>query len=177
MVFNHTIMIMKNMKLIRLFLFSFLLALSSGAAMAQAQGELLTGRVIDSREKQPIIGATVVLKDSENRTIVGTTTDVEGNYSLRGNLKGLRLMVTSTGYKTSPAITIGQRRTIHVQLESTSNLVEEVVVSASKPVDDGTGMGLSKVRSTAAISSINMAELEDLQSASIDQALQGRLAG
>lgn len=144
---------------------------------AQTTESVLTGRVTDKETKEPIVGATVVLKDNENRTIVGTTTDVEGNYSVRTKIKGLRLVVTSTGFKPSGSIQVADRRTINVQLESTANAVDEVVIVGMKSIDDGTGMGISKARSTSATSSINMAELEELQSASIDQALQGRLAG
>jgi TonB-linked SusC/RagA family outer membrane protein len=155
----------------------FIFCLVQTVAVAQNAETVIVGKITDKETKEPVPGATVVLKDRENRTIVGTTSDVEGNYSLRTKLSGLRLYVTSTGYKASANIVVGDRTTINVQIESMSNQVEEVVISASKPVDDGTGMGLSKARSTASIATINMAELEEMQSASIDQALQGRLPG
>ena len=146
-------------------------------AVAQTAERVIVGKITDKETKEPVAGATVVLKDNENRTIAGTTSDIEGNYSLRTKLKGLRLNVTSTGYKPSGNITVGERTNINVQIESTSHQVEEVVITGTKPVDDGTGMGISKARSTASIATINMAELEEMQSASIDQALQGRLPG
>ncbi|MCA5003836.1 SusC/RagA family TonB-linked outer membrane protein [Sphingobacterium bovistauri] len=145
--------------------------------IAQTTETVIVGKITDKESKEPIPGATVVLKDNENRTIAGTTSDIEGNYSLRTKLKGLRLYVTSTGYEASGNITIGDRRTINVQIQSTSQQMEEVVINASKPVDDGTGMGLSKARNTASIATINMSEMAEMQSASIDQALQGRLPG
>jgi Outer membrane cobalamin receptor protein len=159
-------------------LFIFFAGLYDSISYGQSTLSLLTGKVTERSSKQPVVGATVVLKDNENRTIVGTMTDVEGNYSLRANnLKGLRLMVTSTGYKSSGAIAVGEKKTINVQIESTQNVIDEVVISKSKPVNDGTGMGISKARNTAAISTISMEEMSEMQSASVDQALQGRLPG
>ncbi|WP_426789836.1 SusC/RagA family TonB-linked outer membrane protein [Sphingobacterium sp. WOUb80] len=148
-----------------------------GGVYAQNNAALLTGKVTEKGTKQPIVGATVVLKDNDNRTIVGTTTDVEGNYSLRARMQGLKLAVSYTGYKSSGAIAVGDRKTINVQIESTNNVIDEVVISKSKPINDGTGMGISKERNTAAISTISMDELSEMQSVSVDQALQGRLPG
>ena len=91
-----------------------------GGVYAQNNAALLTGKVTEKGTKQPIVGATVVLKDNDNRTIVGTTTDVEGNYSLRARMQGLKLAVSYTGYKSSGAIAVGDRKTINVQIESTN---------------------------------------------------------
>ncbi|WP_241254858.1 SusC/RagA family TonB-linked outer membrane protein [Sphingobacterium sp. DR205] len=138
---------------------------------------LLIGKVTEKKTNRPVVGATVVLKDNENRTIVGTTTDVEGNYSLRANMKGLKIMVSSTGYKSSVPTLVGERKSINLQIESAQHMIEEVTVSRGKPVNDGMGMGISKARNTAAISTISMDEMSEMQSASVDQALQGRLPG
>jgi TonB-linked SusC/RagA family outer membrane protein len=126
---------------------------------------------------EEVIGATVILMDKDNRTISSTMTDISGNYVLRVLQPNLRLMVSFTGYKSSRPVDVGSRTSIDIVIESTAANIEEVVVSARGSVDDGTGMGLSKFRNTGAVSTINMKELEEMQSASIDQALQGRLAG
>lgn len=166
----------KQIKFIVL-LWTILVGVQYNTLYGQSNLELLTGSITEKGTGQPVASATVVLKDNENRTIVGTTSDVEGNYSLRANLKGLRLMVSSTGYKSSGLITIGARKHVNVQIEATNNRIEEVNVTMAKPVNDGTGMGISKARNTAAISTISMDEMSEMQSASVDQALQGRLPG
>ncbi|WP_437920489.1 SusC/RagA family TonB-linked outer membrane protein [Sphingobacterium sp. LRF_L2] len=154
------------------------LLLGLGQEVTQAQtGDVLTGRITDSQSKEAIIGATVILMDKDNRTITSTMTDVNGNYVLRVTQPNLRIMVSYTGYKSSAPSGLANRATINIPLQSTTASIEEVVVSAKGVADDGSGMGLSKVRNTSSIVSINMKELEELQSASIDQALQGRLAG
>ena len=172
MEFNQTRIMMK---IFRVFI---IIGLLTVVHQVQAQSEnLLRGRVTDLATGEEVIGATVILMDNDNRTIQSTMTDVSGNYVIRVTQPNLRLMVSFTGYKNSRAVTVGTQTTINVTIESTTSNIEEVVVSARGSVDDGTGMGLSKYRNTASVVSINMKELEELQSASIDQALQGRLAG
>ncbi|WP_018628792.1 SusC/RagA family TonB-linked outer membrane protein [Niabella aurantiaca] len=144
---------------------------------AQDQNDLLTGKVTDKGDNQPVEAATVTLMDKDERTVSSTTTDVEGNFSLKITQKGLRLSISHTAYKSPRPVVIGNLNTINVALESKANSMDEVVVVAEKTIDDGSGMGLSKARSTSAVSSINMKELEEMQAASLDQALQGRLAG
>ncbi|MGJ7030129.1 SusC/RagA family TonB-linked outer membrane protein [Niabella hirudinis] len=159
--------------------FNFVICLL-GFCNAHAQdqgGSLLTGRVTNKADKQPVEGATVTIIDKDDRTVSSTTTDVEGNYSLRYTGTGLLLSVTHTSYKGQDPVAIGAKKMINIVLESSQHTMDEVVVIADKKVDDGTGMGLSRARNTSAISSISMKEMEEMQSASIDQALQGRLAG
>ena len=144
---------------------------------AQDQNNLLTGSVTDKVDSQAVAGATVTLIDKDDRTVSSAATDVEGNFSLKITEKGLRLSISHTAYKSPKPIAIGDLKTLNVELESKNNNMDEVVVIAQKAVDDGSGMGISKARSTSAIASIDMKELEEMQSASLDQALQGRLAG
>lgn len=143
----------------------------------RTETNLLVGKVTDKVDKRPISAATVTLIDKDERTISSTSTDVEGNFSIPVTAKNLKLLITHMSYKPLKPIEVGERTTINVQMESEGATMDEVVVVASKSADDGSGMGLSKARSTSAISTIDMKELEEMQSASIDQALQGRLAG
>ncbi|RRN77085.1 SusC/RagA family TonB-linked outer membrane protein, partial [Pseudoxanthomonas sp. SGD-10] len=148
-----------------------------GQVFAQSEIVTLRGKVTDKDDKLPVVGATVSLLDKDNRIISATSTDVEGNYVIRVRDKSHRLMVSFISYKSSRPQTVGDRTVINVQIESTINTLTEVVVRAEGSVDNGSGMPISKVRNTAAIVSISAKELEEMQSASIDQALQGRLAG
>jgi len=160
-----------------LIVLNFVGCLMGWYAVQAQDGNILTGSVKDKSDKQPIVGATVTLIDKEDRTIASTTTDVEGNYILRYSASSLRLSVSHTSYKELEPISIGVKKVINVVLEPSQSTMDEVIVVSERKTDDGSGMGLSKARSTSAISTINMKEMEDMQSASIDQALQGRLAG
>lgn len=164
----------KNIKILA---FLLLLAAFSIEAIGQDNIKMLTGKITDRDDRSPIAGVTVLVQDKENRIVASTMTDVEGNFAVRAPLSGFTLRASYTGYKGSGNIAIGTRTTFNLQMTSEASVIEDVVVQASRQVDDGTGFQLSKERQTAAISSIKMEEMEEMQSASLDQALQGRLAG
>ena len=79
------------MKKIKLLLASALVLVSS--AFAFAQNIKVSGNVVD-QSGAPLIGATVMLQGS---TSVGTSTDIEGAYSLNVPSNGT-LVVTMVGY-------------------------------------------------------------------------------
>jgi TonB-linked SusC/RagA family outer membrane protein len=147
-------------------------------AIAQTPASItITGKVTDKNDKLPIPGASVAVLDKDNRTVSGATTDIEGNFAVKIKDRTYKILVSFIGYKSSKPIIIGERSTINIILESDINSLNEVVVKGAANVDNGTGMPISKIRNTSAISSISAKELEEMQSSSIDQALQGRLPG
>lgn len=135
------------------------------------------GKVTDRSDKLSIPGASVTILDKDNRTVSAAVTDIEGNFAIRVRDKSHRIVVSFIGYKTSKPITIGDRTSINIAMESDVNLLTEVVVRGVAKVDNGTGMGIAKIRNTSAVATIDAKVLEEMQSASIDQALQGRLPG
>ena len=134
------------------------------------------GRVIDKKDKQPIIGASVVIIDKDRRVIKGVSTDIDGNYSLPVADRTYRISVSYIGYKSSAPLSI-DKSVINFQLEAADNQMDEVQIVSRAKTDNGSGMAIDKRDQTSAVSTINAKELEDMQAASIDQALQGRLAG
>ena len=76
---------------LRHFLPVLLLAISTSAAAQQK----LRGQVVDERSQQPVIGAIVVDRNTNN----ATTTDVSGQFTLEvGKGKKARLEITYLGY-------------------------------------------------------------------------------
>ena len=67
------------------------LFLSLGIAMAQTT---LSGTVVSSEDGEPIIGATVTEKGTQNATV----TDIDGNYSLHVSNRNATLVVSYIGY-------------------------------------------------------------------------------
>ena len=116
--------------------------------IAFAQDRLITGKVTDER-KETIPGASVLIKG----TTSGTTTDVDGNYSLRV-VKGNTLKFSFLGYKDKEVLVQDQTR-IDVILEE-ENKLQEVVVTGYRE--------MKSEKSTVSI-------------ASYDQILSGRAAG
>ncbi|RYE23358.1 MAG: SusC/RagA family TonB-linked outer membrane protein, partial [Sphingobacteriaceae bacterium] len=146
--------------------------------MAQSPTDriLIKGRIIDSKDKLSIIGASVVEQDNEKRTITGVATDLDGNFAIRVQSTKNKISVSYIGYKTK-VYDIADRRTFNVSLESNSNTLNEVSITGSKAVSNGTGLSVDVRNQTTAIATISGKELEELQASSIDQALQGRLPG
>src|SRR5687767_4183307 len=70
-------------------------------AMAQNAVRAIRGKVIDKKDKLPVIGATVTEIDKEKRTLNGVTTDIDGNFVLRVSNPQNKISVSFLGYKTS----------------------------------------------------------------------------
>ena len=141
-------------------IFTCLLLLLATTTMF-AQRVTVKGNVKDNIG--PVIGASVVEKGTTN----GTTTDLDGNYTITVPSNAV-LVFSSIGY-TSQEIALGGRAVVDVVLaEDTESLNEVVVV----------GYGTMK-KSDLAGASVSMKE-EDLKGSiitSLDQSLQGRAAG
>lgn len=139
----------------------------------------LSGKVIDKKDKNPIPGATVVIRDKDGRTIKGTATDIDGNYSLQVANPLYRVSVSSIGYKSTEPLEIGAKPVINFQLESNNNDLNEVTVKSGlqKMSDDGSGLLISDRDRTTSSFKLDAKEVQDMMATSIDQALQGRLPG
>lgn len=74
---------------------------------ASAQTQTVKGRVIDENNA-PVIGATVVVKD---RTTIGTSTDVKGEFVLQG-------VPTKGGGNSGSLISATRLRTLTLRLTS-----------------------------------------------------------
>ncbi|WP_316807753.1 SusC/RagA family TonB-linked outer membrane protein [Pedobacter agri] len=147
------------------------------SSVTQAQQiNYVKGKVIDKKDRQPIIGASVTIVDKDRRVMKGVSTDIDGNYSLPVNDRTYRITVSYIGYKSTAPLAI-DKPVINFQLESADNQMDEVQIVSRAKTDNGSGMSIDKRDQTSAVGTINAKELEDMQAASIDQALQGRLAG
>jgi TonB-linked SusC/RagA family outer membrane protein len=137
---------------------------------------LIRGNVIDSSDKQPLIGATVTEIDKDNRVVSGTVTNIDGNFSLYVTNVKNKLSISYVGFKTRE-LAIGENRDFKVSLqESTGMELGEVVVTA-KPKQSVGVMDIDERDVSMAIGKLSAADIADLQVTSIDEAMQGRIAG
>lgn len=94
-----------------------------GAKEANAQSlNKINGVVVSAKDKLPIPGVTVVLKG----TTTGTTTDIDGNYSLEAK-SGDVIVVTFIGFATQE-IPITNQTTLNISLKEEMSELDEVVV-------------------------------------------------
>lgn len=141
---------------------SVVLMLLLSAGIAQAQDVQVSGTVLDETG-MPLPGVSILLKG----TTRGTTTDLDGKYSITGPSSGV-LVFSFIGYN-SLEENIGSRTKIDVTLSPDVSNLEEVVV-----VGYGTQ---KKSQLTGAISSVGNKEIQELPITDARQALQGRAAG
>lgn len=123
----------------------------------------ITGTVTDENG-DPLPGASVLEKGTTN----GTTSDVNGNFSLSVGGENSVLVLSFIGY-TTQEVPVGNKTTINVQLQPDTRTLNEVVV-----VGYGT---VKKSDLTGAVSSVKAEELMAYPAIDAVQSLQGRAAG
>lgn len=158
--------------LLRLSALSLGLALAvagSGEVLAQQTGTI-QGTVTDAENGQPLPGVNVVIVGTQMGAATGsdgqyTISNVEeGTYSLQASFVGYQEQI-----REGIQVEANQTVTVDLQLQTAAASLEEMVV---------VGYGEQRRESvTGAISQVSSQDLEDVQSPSIDDALQGLAAG
>ncbi len=135
------------------------------APFVWAQERTVSGKVTATEDGSSLPGVNVVVKG----TSVGSVTDVDGNYKLTIPSGGGSLVFSFIGLETTE-IPIGDRTVIDVSLGLDVTQLSEVVVT-------GVGVATDKRRLAISVESVSGDKLPSLPSASIDQALVGKIAG
>ena len=144
-----------------------------------AQEKVLTGTVtelLDGGGEEPIIGANVVLVNSQNRYVKGAVTDIDGNYILQvpADAKNLKVRATYIGMKAKTVNYTGQTQ-IDFKLENEA-MLQEVTVTGTRGGRDG--MGVSRLEQTSAVQKVDLSAIvETAPVTSVEEALQGQIAG
>lgn len=133
-------------------------------AFSQVSEFQVNGKVTSKTDGLPLPGVIVTIEG----TNIGTSTDVNGNFTIRVPKPGAVLEFKQLGMATQTFV-VNNANTINIALiESTSTLEEVVVV----------GYGTQKKSVvTGAISSVNSQAIENQVITRVEQALQGRASG
>lgn len=141
-----------------------------------AQEKLLVrGKVVSTSDTEGLPGVTVVELDKNNRVTIGTITNIDGEFALEVLDANDKLQFSFIGFK-DQIVEIAGRKTINVTLEEEVLALEGVEVVARKTTNTGM-LDIADRDLTIPISKISTEEFEDVQASTIDEALQGRLAG
>ena len=138
---------------------------------AQAPGTMISGTVSDDIE--PLMMVNVVEVDEANRIVAHGVTDINGNFSFRIVNPKHRLKISYVGYATQLIPIKGTRYNIKLK----SNLQLKEVVVKQKRVIQSSGLAIPEREVSVAHQTIDAKEFEGLSLTSIDEALQGRVAG
>ncbi len=130
-----------------------------------AQQRVITGKVISDEDGQGLPGATVLVKG----TTVGTTTDLDGNYSINVPQGSNVLIYSFVGLKTVEEA-IGNRSVINLTLTTDASQLSEVVVTA---------IGIEKEKKALgyAVTTVGEEQIQNRPEADVARVLQGKVAG
>ena len=143
------------------FVLPFLLIILQSVSFAQ--NITVKGRVTDASNGEPIPAASVVI----DGTTTGVMADLNGNYSISAP-SGSVLAISSIGYDTQ-LVPVNGRTAIDVALQASSEFLDDVMVVA---------YGTAKKSSySGSASMVRAEELAAKPVASVEQALQGKVAG
>src|SRR5690554_3925050 len=142
-------------------LLGLLLCLASTVSLAQGT---VSGTVTSAEDGLPIPGVTVLVKG----TIIGTSTDLDGRYTINV-LAGSDVLVFRFVGLSTQEVTVDNRSVVNVVMEPETTVLSEYVITA---YGDQTRREV-----TGTISSIKGEVFQDLPLQSFDRAMQGRVAG
>lgn len=128
-----------------------------------SQDIVITGKVTDSKDGTPIIGASIVVKG----TTIGTSSDTDGNYSIKAKANSV-LVISYIGYETIEEQVNGRTLINFVMLEAFETLDEIVVI------------GYGQVKRTDVTGSITTVSSKDFNKGNNTtplELLMGRTAG
>ena len=150
----------------------FILSLLSIVAIgASAQITAVHGTVTD--EFGELTGASVCEIDGSGRIIEATVTDINGNFSMKISNPKDKLRFSYVGFKN--VILPIDREEYQVSMKSETNL-KEVTVVAKRRLNGG-GLAIPEKEISFATQTIDAKEFDGLGMNTIDEALQGRIAG
>ena len=141
------------------------------AVNAQTPITSVHGSVSD--DMGPLMGATVCEIDGNGRIIESTITDLNGNFTMRVKNPKDRIRFSYVGMKTiTQAI---NKTTFKVMMQSATQL-KEVTIKSQKRVT-GNGLPIPQREVANATQTFSMKEVEGMAFTTVDEALQGRIAG
>ena len=158
------------MKRIRIFFYGLLLALLPLCASAQ---EITSVHGTLTDEYGPLLGATVCEIDANGRIINSAVTDLNGNFTMKVKNTKDKIRFSYIGLTT---VTMAINKTTYNLRMKSENTIQPVVVKAKKRAQ-GNGLPIPEREISYASQTISMKEFEGLGMTTIDEALQGRIAG
>ena len=150
---------------------TLLICLLVGSSAKAQQITAVHGTVTD--EYGELMGASVCEIDVNGRIIEATVTDVNGNFSMRIRNPKDKLRFSYVGCATQ---TLAINHTEYRVKMSSKTSLKEVTVTAKKKLQSG-GLPIPEREISFATQTISMKEFEGLGINTVDEALQGRIAG
>lgn len=153
-------------------IFSLLLSVA-----AVAQNGTIAGKVLDAKTQEGIIGANVYIEGTQ----VGSSTDMEGNFIISNVKPGTYNIIASfVTYKTQQLVDVvvepGKRTDLTIPMQEESTELEEVVVTATREINNDFSLVNAIKESKLVVSGISaeqITRLPDRDAAQIMQRVSG----
>ena len=140
-------------------------------SFAQNAGDIISGTVKDNYG--PVMMANVVEIDAANRIVASAVTDMSGNFSFKLKNPKDKLRISFVGYKT---VTLPINKLKYAVKLVDATQIQEVTVKAKRR-SVGSGLAIPEDEISTAQQRIDMKEFEGLAFTTVDEAIQGRIAG
>jgi len=141
-------------------------------AQSESDYRTIKGVVMDSVTNETLIGATVMIDpdaaEAKNLGPKGTITDFDGKFELKVPKAVKYVVVSFVGYKNAK-LDVTKTTEFKVMLQPDQEQLTEVVVTGYQPIE--------KRKVTSAIQTVKMDDIKRIGVASIDQLLEGQVAG
>ena len=147
------------------------LGLLPAFTFAQKAGDVISGVINDS--EGPMMMVNVIEVDASDRIIAHAITDVNGEFSFRLGNPNDKLKVSYVGYET---VILPLNKTYFDIMLKDMQAIEEVVIKADR-VTESSGLAIPEREISGASQRLDMEEFEQLGITTVDEALQGRIAG
>ena len=139
-------------------------ASAAPVAAQQSKERLLTGHIVDDATGEPIIGASVWIKN----TTIGTSADIDGNFTIKCDNNLAVLAVSFIGYQDVEMAVRDVTTNMTIRMQQASTMVEDVVV-----------VGYGTQKKASVIGAISSVAIGDLRApvAKLSGNIAGQLAG
>ncbi|MBO5768921.1 MAG: TonB-dependent receptor plug domain-containing protein, partial [Bacteroidales bacterium] len=144
-------------------------------ALAQNNANVVRGQVTDKATGETLISVTVTEVDPSNRIVNVTITNYDGEYVLQISDPKNKLRFKYIGFETLD-LEIGNKRVINAVMSEQTLTLKDAVITAKVTTSTGT-FNIPQREVSMAMQKISAEEFDGIQVASIDDALQGRIAG
>lgn len=158
--------------LVKMMAIAVLVVLTSMSAAAQ---RTITGIIVSSEDKEPLIGASVTVsatqlqKAGSSAKTLGVVTDIDGNFSIKLPAGVTEIECRSVGFNPRTIILVDGVDNYDLMLDPATEMLGDVVVTGYQTIE--------RRKLTASITKLDIDENTIGSVMNIDQALAGQIAG
>lgn len=144
---------------------------------AFAQASVITGTMYDGSKSLVLPGVSITLMNRNDLVVAGISTNAQGKFRIYKPADAVKIRFSSIGYK-AQEFTIGDKKDFEVILLSSAGELDAVSVVGRRAEKADMGLvSVDKRETSSAISTIDLADLQNTGVTNIEQMIQGSAPG